>query len=133
MKGAQKDGPEVYKNVPDKLTKVGDNDNKVETKVNENQEIKPCVKRKMRGGGRLGNAKCMRPKVVIPLMCDLCNVKCDTQQVFDRHAAGKKHIAKLKRFQGHQAMYGSTAVQALYPPNPLSQTLAAPPEAAAAA
>lgn len=67
-----------------------------------------------------------KPKVVIPLICNLCNVKCDTQEVFDRHLSGKKHIAKLKRFEGHQAMYGPQGVQALYPPNPLAQTLYQP-------
>ena len=125
----------------DKQTKVAttDDNNKVETEENDGQEKKPWMntKRKMRGGGRGGaggrGAKRQRqtgplkPKVVIPLMCDLCNVKCDTQEVFDRHVAGKKHISKLKRFEGHQAMYGPTAVQALYPPNPLSQTLGPQP------
>ncbi|XAR70460.1 hypothetical protein NMG60_11027313 [Bertholletia excelsa] len=93
------------------------------------------MKRKMRGGrgGKrmrtfdgLRAVEPPKPKVVIPLICDLCNVKCDTQEVFDRHLAGKKHIAKLKRFEGHQAMYGPMGLQALYPPNPLSQTLYLP-------
>ncbi|KAI7742696.1 hypothetical protein M8C21_020703, partial [Ambrosia artemisiifolia] len=132
--------PEVDKNIPesepDKQTEVGDdNNNKAETEVNDKQEKKPRMKRKMKGKirGNRGGVKRMRPtgprnrKVVIPLVCDLCNIKCDTQEVFDRHAAGKKHISKLKRFEGHQAMYGPTAVQALYPPNPLSQTLAPQP------
>lgn len=82
------------------------------------------TKRKMRGGGRGGKRvrtfEPSRPKVVIPLMCDLCNVKCDTREVFERHLAGKKHMSKLKRFEGHQAMYGPM-VQALYPPNPIAQ------------
>ncbi|KDO61443.1 hypothetical protein CISIN_1g009730mg [Citrus sinensis] len=64
-----------------------------------------------------------KPKVVIPLICSLCNVKCDTKEVFGRHLSGKKHIAKLKRFEGHQAMYGPEGVQALYPPNPVVHTL----------
>uniref|UniRef100_A0A2N9GH96 U1-type domain-containing protein n=1 Tax=Fagus sylvatica TaxID=28930 RepID=A0A2N9GH96_FAGSY len=94
------------------------------------------MKRKMRGGR---GGKRMRtfeppkrhieppkPKVVIPLICDLCNVKCDTREVFDRHLAGKKHLAKLKRFEGHQAMYGPMGLQALYPPNPIAQTLYLP-------
>ncbi|KAJ9556245.1 hypothetical protein OSB04_010859 [Centaurea solstitialis] len=130
----------------DKQTKVGttdDDNNKVETEGNEGQEKKPWMntKRKMRGGGRGGGRGAKRqrqvamggppkPKIVIPLMCDLCNVKCDTQEVFDRHVGGKKHVAKLKRFEGHQAMYGPTAVQALYPPNPLSQTMGGPQQPA---
>ena len=97
------------------------------------------MKRRMRGGR--GGGKRMKhtfegarrptepppkPKVVIPLICDLCNVKCDTQEVFDRHLSGKKHIGKLKRFEGHQAMYGPMGLQALYPPNPIAQTLLQP-------
>ncbi|KAJ0644591.1 putative transcription factor C2H2 family [Helianthus annuus] len=119
----------------EKQTDAGDDNNKAETEENDNQEKKPRMKRKMKGRvrGTRGGAKRMRPtgprtrKAVIPLVCDLCNIKCDTQEVFDRHAAGKKHLSKLKRFEGHQAMYGPTAVQALYPPNPLSQTLAPQP------
>ena len=93
---------------------------------------KQWMKRKAKGGGGGGGGgggkrQRQQGRVVIPLMCDLCNVKCDTQEVFDRHVGGKKHIAKLKRFQGHQALYGPTAVQALYPPNPLSQSLGPPP------
>ncbi|KAL4592995.1 hypothetical protein LXL04_006006 [Taraxacum kok-saghyz] len=107
-----------------------------ETEKDETEEAaekKPWMKRKAKGGGGGGGGKRQRQqqqqqqrRVVIPLMCDLCNVKCDTQEVFDRHVGGKKHIAKLKRFQGHQALYGPTAVQALYPPNPLSQSLGPP-------
>ncbi|KAJ0048798.1 hypothetical protein Pint_15868 [Pistacia integerrima] len=87
------------------------------------------MKWKMRGGGGGKRMKMFgssrqpmeppKPKVVIPLICDLCNVKCDTREVFDRHLSGKKHIAKLKRFEGHQAMYGPMG----YPPNPIAQTL----------
>ncbi|CAL5355916.1 hypothetical protein CsSME_00044718 [Camellia sinensis var. sinensis] len=93
------------------------------------------MKRKMRGGrgGKRMKIDAQRrpmeppkPKVVIPLICDLCNVKCDTQEVFDRHLAGKKHISKLKRFEGHQAMYGPMGLQALYPPNPIAQSLFVP-------
>uniref|UniRef100_A0A5B7ALQ0 U1-type domain-containing protein n=1 Tax=Davidia involucrata TaxID=16924 RepID=A0A5B7ALQ0_DAVIN len=94
------------------------------------------MKRKMRGGrggkrmktfdGARRPVEPPKPKVVIPLICDLCNVKCDTQEVFDRHLSGKKHISKLKRFEGHQAMYGPMGLQALYPPNPISQTLFPP-------
>ncbi|KAE9459401.1 hypothetical protein C3L33_08686, partial [Rhododendron williamsianum] len=110
------------------------NENKVGMeRQNDVAEQRRGMKRMMRGGRggkRLrtdGPRRPMeppkQPKVVIPLICDLCNVKCDTQEVFDRHLAGKKHISKLKRFEGHQAMYGPVGLQALYPPNPLSQTL----------
>ncbi|CAI9759452.1 unnamed protein product [Fraxinus pennsylvanica] len=85
-----------------------------------------------RGGKRMKTSDTRRqppkPKVVvIPLICDLCNVKCDTREVFDRHLSGKKHISKLKRYEGHQAMYGPQGLQALYPPNPVTQTLYARP------
>ncbi|CAK9181934.1 unnamed protein product [Ilex paraguariensis] len=94
------------------------------------------IKRKMRGGHGGKHVKAFnaprrpieppKPKVVIPLICDLCNVKCDTREVLDRHLSGKKHIAKLKRFEGHQAMYGPMGLQALYPPNPITQKLLHP-------
>ncbi|KAF6141684.1 hypothetical protein GIB67_001236, partial [Kingdonia uniflora] len=66
------------------------------------------------------------PKVVVPMICDLCNVTCDTQAVFECHLAGKKHISKVKRFHGHQAMYGPVGLQALYPPNPNVQPIYVP-------
>lgn len=84
-------------------------------------------KRKMRGGR---GGKYMRtfegsrrpvvppkPKQVIPLICELCSVKCDSQVVFDSHLTGKKHLANLKRFHGHRAVFGEAGLQALYPPN----------------
>ncbi|KAL5728307.1 hypothetical protein ACHQM5_001406 [Ranunculus cassubicifolius] len=67
-----------------------------------------------------------KPKEVIPIICDLCNVKCDTAAVFQTHLGGKKHIAKLRRFQGHQALFGPLGLQALYPPNPNTQPIFIP-------
>lgn len=85
------------------------------------------LKRKRRG--RRG-VKHMRPneglrqpvepvklKEVIPFACELCNVKCESQVVFDSHLAGKKHLMNVKRFHGHRALYGEAGLQALYPPN----------------
>lgn len=104
--------------------------------LNQLDNQRPGMKRKMRGGRggkrmKTSDAprrpiKPSKNKVVIPLICDLCNVRCDTQEVFDRHVSGKKHISKLKRFEGHQAMYGPLGLQALYPPNPIAQTLYQP-------
>lgn len=84
-------------------------------------------KRNMRGGrggkylktyeGARRPVKPSKPKQVIPLMCELCNVKCDSQVVFDSHLTGKKHLANLKRFHGHRALYGERGLQALYPTN----------------
>ncbi|XP_022738306.1 uncharacterized protein LOC111291025 [Durio zibethinus] len=87
------------------------------------------MKRKMQGGQegectksleapRLKVGPCKR-KVVIPLICDLCNVKCDTQDVFDCHLSGEKHTAKLKQF-------GPVGLQVLYPSNPTAKPLLLP-------
>ncbi|XVE76920.1 hypothetical protein DITRI_Ditri13aG0019200 [Diplodiscus trichospermus] len=59
----------------------------------------------------------VKPKGCIPYMCDLCNVKCESQVAFNSHLAGKNHVANLKTFQGHQPSYGEVGLQALYPPN----------------
>ncbi|XP_039048402.1 uncharacterized protein LOC120189138 [Hibiscus syriacus] len=100
-----------------------------ETKTNltNASEARSCgLKRKMRGGR---GGKYMKrnegsrpfeppkPKFAIPFMCELCNVKCESQVVFNSHLAGKKHIANTKRFHGHRALYGEAGLQALYPPN----------------
>lgn len=94
------------------------------------------MNKKMRGGRgakRMRNferptrsAEPPKPKEVVPILCDLCNVKCDTAAVFQTHLAGKKHMSKLKRFQGHHAMFGPLGLQALYPPNPNTQPMFVP-------
>lgn len=78
-------------------------------------------KRKMRGGrggkwmrtheGSRRSVEPPKPKEIIPLICELCNAKCESPIVFDSHLKGKKHLANLKRFQGQQ----EAALQALYP------------------
>ena len=85
------------------------------------------LKRKMRGGrggkymrtheGSRRLVEPPKPKQVVPLVCELCNVKCDSQIVFNSHLTGKKHQGNLKRFHGHRALYGEVGLQALYPPN----------------
>ncbi|OMP00682.1 Zinc finger, U1-type [Corchorus olitorius] len=85
------------------------------------------LKRKMRGGrggkymksneGPRRPVEPPKPKGGIPFMCELCNVKCESQVVFNSHLAGKKHIANMKRFHGHRAVYGEAGLRALYPPN----------------
>ncbi|XP_019233869.1 PREDICTED: uncharacterized protein LOC109214406 isoform X2 [Nicotiana attenuata] len=76
------------------------------------------LKRKMLGGGgqekKISKAK--RRLIVIPLMCDLCNVKFDTRENLRSHLLGRKHKSKLKCFEGRLGL------QALYPPNPITQT-----------
>ncbi|XP_047964169.1 uncharacterized protein LOC125208540 [Salvia hispanica] len=39
-----------------------------------------------------------KPKEVTPLVCELCNAKCESLVVFQSHLAGKKHKSKAKRF-----------------------------------
>ncbi|GAB4861930.1 hypothetical protein Ancab_037185 [Ancistrocladus abbreviatus] len=58
-----------------------------------------------------------QPKQVVPLICELCNVKCESKAVFDSHLAGKKHLSNVKRFQGHVAAFGG-GVQLLFPTIP---------------
>lgn len=87
------------------------------------------TKRKMRGGK--GGGRNMRPtkrvveppkpKEVIPLVCELCNVKCESSIVFQSHLAGKKHKSQAKRF-----MVGQQVSQALQYQNAKSPTSIAP-------
>lgn len=83
-------------------------------------------KRKMRGGrgsnkwvrnsdGSGRPAEPPKPKEIVPLICELCNVKCESPIVFDSHLAGKKHLMYLSRFQEQQLMLGQVALQALLP------------------
>ncbi|XAR63211.1 hypothetical protein NMG60_11023071 [Bertholletia excelsa] len=82
-------------------------------------------KRKMRGGrgvkwmrtqeGSRRPVEPHKPKQVVPFFCELCNVRCDSQVVFQTHLNGKKHLGNLKRFQDQQMMLGQVALQALYP------------------
>ncbi|XP_009611448.1 uncharacterized protein [Nicotiana tomentosiformis] len=56
-----------------------------------------------------------KPKKMVPLICELCNVTCESVVVFQSHLAGKKHLSNVKDFQGQQAMVGQAALQTLYP------------------
>ncbi|KAH6823575.1 putative endonuclease or glycosyl hydrolase with C2H2-type zinc finger domain-containing protein [Perilla frutescens var. hirtella] len=68
------------------------------------------LKRKLRGGKSnrkkrtSDRAKRLvqppEPKQVAPLVCELCNVKCESLVVFQSHLVGKKHKSKAKRFLG---------------------------------
>ncbi|KAI3846452.1 hypothetical protein MKX03_022925 [Papaver bracteatum] len=106
-------------------------------KVDQFDTRKRGLKRKLRGGPggkrmRMAENKISRvikpPKEVLPFSCDLCNVKCDTQAVLEFHFVGKKHLSKVRRFQGHQAIYGPVGLQALYPSNPNTQVVFVPQE-----
>ncbi|XP_031483218.1 uncharacterized protein LOC116252810 [Nymphaea colorata] len=50
----------------------------------------------------------------LPKICALCNITCDSQAVLDCHLAGKRHAAKVKRFQSQQQLYGPQVLQALF-------------------
>ncbi|XP_020600027.1 uncharacterized protein LOC110039336 [Phalaenopsis equestris] len=50
-----------------------------------------------------------------PRVCTVCNVMCDTMAVFECHLTGKKHISRIKRFEGHGSVYGPISVY--IPPN----------------
>ncbi|XP_031091654.1 uncharacterized protein LOC115996532 [Ipomoea triloba] len=64
--------------------------------------------------GRRKPAEPPKPKQ-IPLICELCNVTCESQVVFQSHLQGKKHLSNRKRFEESQAVLGQVATQALYP------------------
>lgn len=109
------------------------------------------LKRKTRGAK--GGRKQMRttdgsvPEQHIAITCELCNVKCDTQRVYQAHITGKKHMKRAYGYQGPagvgnqalvglgnqalvgvgnqapsevvgpQALPGAAGLQALYPPD----------------
>ncbi|KAL7203773.1 hypothetical protein ACSBR2_016933 [Camellia fascicularis] len=126
------EGAEDKQPPQDNLASGAVTENKVETEQKKISEEAASTegrglgfKRKMRGGrggkwmrtheGSRRPVEPPKPKQVVPLVCELCNVKCDSQVVFESHLTGKKHVANTKRFQGHQAMLGQAALQALYP------------------
>lgn len=83
------------------------------------------LKRKTRGGrggkymrpndGSRRPVEPPKPKQPISFICELCNVKCESQVVYDSHLTGKKHQSSLKRVHGHQALSGEQGLQAIYP------------------
>ncbi|XP_024992344.1 uncharacterized protein LOC112526316 isoform X3 [Cynara cardunculus var. scolymus] len=88
---------------------------KVESQVVESQEQGSGLKRKMRDGERKSAEPSKKPKEIIPFICELCDVKCESAPTFDSHLKGKKHAFNLQRFQEQQASLGQAALQALYP------------------
>ncbi|KAI6707356.1 hypothetical protein NL676_010318 [Syzygium grande] len=104
---------------------------------NQVENRKSGKKRKIKGGregkrqkleATAHSVKPPQSKAVGRIVCDLCNVRCDTREVFDRHLSGKKHIARCIRFEGHRAQYGPLGLQALYPPNPAATPLVSHPQ-----
>ncbi|XP_052193691.1 uncharacterized protein LOC127802065 isoform X2 [Diospyros lotus] len=144
----------------DLSSQAGTDENKVEseqqmvseTAASEEETRKPGMdcfevrgsKRKMRGGrggkwmrtheGSRRSVEPPKPKQAVSLSCELCNVKCESEVVFQSHLNGKKHLSNLKRFQGQQAILEQAALQVLYPallqalgpPNPNASTSYAP-------
>ncbi|XP_054819655.1 uncharacterized protein LOC129318742 isoform X2 [Prosopis cineraria] len=84
-------------------------------------------KRKMRGGrggkymrnneGSRKKVEPPKPKQATSFICELCNVICESQVVYDSHLTGKKHQSNLKRVHGHQAMSQEPGPQAAPPAN----------------
>lgn len=83
------------------------------------------LKRKMKGGrgckytrtddGSRRPVAPPKPQQAAPFICELCNVKCETQVVYDSHLTGKKHLSRLKRVKGRQASSRVVGLQAHYP------------------
>ncbi|KAF7844893.1 zinc finger protein 385A-like [Senna tora] len=58
-----------------------------------------------------------KPKQPTTFICELCNVRCESQVVYDSHLIGKRHQSTLKRVHGPQASFSQRAVglQVLHP------------------
>ncbi|CAL0328137.1 unnamed protein product [Lupinus luteus] len=53
----------------------------------------------------------VEPKQSLSFICELCNVKCESQVVYNSHMIGKKHMSNFKRVHGHQAVNVEAATQ----------------------
>ncbi|KAE9622064.1 hypothetical protein Lal_00032752 [Lupinus albus] len=53
----------------------------------------------------------VEPKQAISFICELCNVKCESQVVYNSHMIGKKHMSNFKRVHGHQGFNAEAATQ----------------------
>ncbi|KAH1068465.1 hypothetical protein GYH30_006143 [Glycine max] len=88
------------------------------------------LKRKKKGGkgGKYmrtnDGSKPVEPAQTMSFRCELCDVKCESQVVYQSHVAGKKHLSKLRRASSgvgqhqQQALSGALlGLQAIYPPD----------------
>ncbi|KAI4364851.1 hypothetical protein MLD38_020888 [Melastoma candidum] len=82
------------------------------------QRNSPCKKRESIGSGAI--AKRVK-NMVDPVVCSICNIKCDTSEVFNKHLSGKKHISKVKRSQVRQPGNREIGLRAVYLNYPTSQ------------
>ncbi|KAL3615552.1 hypothetical protein CASFOL_041213 [Castilleja foliolosa] len=121
--------PEIpFQPVQDSLPSQDNNEeNKVSAEKQQVEESEPIgrgSKRKMRGGkvGRntkpFGRSK--RPveppqpkEVTIPLLCELCDVTCESQVVLQSHLVGKQHLLNAKRFLSENETLGQEVFQIL--------------------
>lgn len=81
----------------------------------EQQQNQNGLKRKTREVERKPVEAVKKQKEIVPFICELCDVKCESGPTFDSHLKGKKHVFNLQRFQEQQATLGQAALQALYP------------------
>ncbi|CAJ1783280.1 unnamed protein product [Sphenostylis stenocarpa] len=111
--------------------------NEVEVKTEEPQEeprenssIQGHGFKRLMSGGRGGkymrsddgSRKLVEPrkpkhKQVTSLICELCNVKCDSQVVYNSHLTGKKHMSNFKRVHGYQALNGEAGIKPIQSPD----------------
>ncbi|KAG2405084.1 uncharacterized protein HKW66_Vig0043390 [Vigna angularis] len=68
-----------------------------------------------------GSKKLVEPpkpkhKSVTSIICELCNVKCDSQVVYNSHLIGKKHLSNFKRVHGYQSLNGEVGIKSLHSP-----------------
>ncbi|XP_014524051.1 uncharacterized protein LOC106780287 isoform X2 [Vigna radiata var. radiata] len=68
-----------------------------------------------------GSKKLVEPpkpkhKPVTSIICELCNVKCDSQVVYNSHLTGKKHLSNFKRVHGYQALNGEAGITSFHSP-----------------
>ncbi|GAU30812.1 hypothetical protein TSUD_267320 [Trifolium subterraneum] len=92
------------------------------------------LKRKLRGGKGRKQARTAdgsNPEQAVAITCELCNVKCDTQRVYQAHISGKKHmkraygpqavgnqpLARVGNQAPSEALSAVAGLQALYPPD----------------
>ncbi|KAK8464828.1 hypothetical protein PHAVU_010G071500 [Phaseolus vulgaris] len=91
------------------------------------------LKRKKKGGkgGKYmrtnDGLKAVESAQTVSFRCELCDVKCESQIVYQSHVTGKKHLSKLRRAHDPQAASGVgqpqplsgalLGLQALYPPD----------------
>nr|GEX87032.1 methyl-CpG-binding domain protein 2-like [Tanacetum cinerariifolium] len=91
-------------------------DIKAESQTVQTEEQANGLKRKMIDGEKnSADEPNKKPKEVVPFICELCDVKCESAPVFDSHLKGRKHVYNFQRFQEQQAALGQVALQALYP------------------